>query len=59
MRGAVNDNRFSMPVHTLRRQLEAQGFEVVDISIWAAMHSDAGRFIQNNQTFIFVHNRRF
>ena len=44
MRGAVNDNRFSMPVHTLRRQLEDHGFEVVAISIWAAMHSDETRW---------------
>jgi SAM-dependent methyltransferase len=43
MREAVNDNRFSMPVHTLRRQLERQGFAVCSISIWDAMHSDETR----------------
>lgn len=44
MREAVNDNRFSIPVHSLRRQLEEQGFEVVAVSIWAAMHSDETRW---------------
>lgn len=44
MREAVNNNRLSMPVHTLRRQLEEQGFEIVDTSIWAAIHSDSTRW---------------
>jgi len=39
MREAVNDNRFSMPVHSLKRQLEDEGFEVAAASIWSAMHS--------------------
>ena len=44
MREAVNDNRFSMPVHLLSRQLEEHGFEVVAVSIWSAMHSEASRW---------------
>lgn len=44
MRSAVNDNRFSMPVHTLVSQLEEQGFEVEQVSIWAAVHSDETRW---------------
>lgn len=44
MREAVNDNRLSMPVHSLRRQLEHQGFDIVTISIWAAVHSDQTRW---------------
>jgi len=44
MRAAVNDNRFSMPVHSLRHQLEEQGFDVVTISIPAALHSDQTRW---------------
>ena len=43
MRAAVNDNRCAMPVHTLLEQLDDFGFEVVDVSIWAALHSDDTR----------------
>lgn len=44
MREAVNDNRFSMPVHQLRRLLGQQGFTVIDVSIWDALHSDETRW---------------
>ena len=44
MREAVNDGRFTMPVHTLRRLLDEQGFNVVAISIRAAVHSDQTRW---------------
>ena len=44
MREAVNDSRFSMPAHQLLRQLEMQGFDVVAVSIWAAIHSHRTRW---------------
>lgn len=44
MREAVNDGRFTMPVHTLRRLLGEHGFEVNETSIRAAVHSDQTRW---------------
>ena len=44
MREAVNDSRFSMPAHQLLRQLGQQGFDVVEVSIWAAIHSHQTRW---------------
>jgi SAM-dependent methyltransferase len=45
MREAVNDNRFSMPAHSLRHQLAEQGFEVEATLIWEAIHSDRTRWL--------------
>jgi SAM-dependent methyltransferase len=44
LREAVNDGRFSMPVHTLQRLLAEQDFEVVTVSIRDAVHSDRTRW---------------
>lgn len=44
MREAVNDNRFSMPVHQLQRLLRQHGFTVLEVSIWDALHSDETRW---------------
>lgn len=44
MREAVNDNRFSMPVHQLEELLGQHGFTVIDVSIWDALHSDETRW---------------
>ena len=44
MRAAVNDNRSAMPVHSLLAQLDDFDFEVLDVSIWAALHSDDTRW---------------
>jgi len=43
MRQAVNDNRFSMPVHTQVRILDQIGFDVREVSVGAAVHSDQSR----------------
>ncbi len=44
MREAVNDNRFSMPVHQLNRLLHRQGFAVIGVSVRDALHSDDTRW---------------
>jgi SAM-dependent methyltransferase len=44
MRTAVNDNRSSIPVHSLVHRLREGGFETVQVSIWPALHSDDTRW---------------
>ena len=44
MREAVNDSRFSMPLHTLRDLLDEQGFDIVSTSIRTAVHSYSTRW---------------